>query len=113
MVKPKNSKAKSASVNHKGFAVSREQAHLVKTVAYLREKKDFGLADEDIRTVLKRLRMPNANLSSRRGNLGITTIADRDPTDPIIGVGDPVRPGQDGDPPFSRLDFDPTDPGWH
>ena len=38
------------------------------------------------------------------------SVSDSDPRDPIKG-GDPIGPGQDGDPPFWRTDMDPTDPG--
>lgn len=101
---PKASKAGQSAKSRKGSAATPE----VKALAFVREKKELGLADEDIRTILKRVHMPNANVSVRPGATGIS-VGDRDPDDPVRG-SDPIGSGQDADPPFWRTDPDPTDP---
>ena len=79
---------------------------LHKRLTWLAVKQKHGLSDDDIRTTLVRVDMPRARVLQGSGR--INTVADRDPSDPIIFLGDPVGSG-DGDAPFTRLDADDTD----
>jgi hypothetical protein len=102
--KTKASKTGKSGTSFKGSVLTPQ----VKALTFVREKKELGLADEDIRTILKSVHMPNASVSVRPGTTGIS-VGDRDPDDPVTGA-DPIGPGQDADPPFWRTDPDPTDP---
>jgi hypothetical protein len=80
-----------------------EQRRLHKTLTWLADKQELGLSEEDIRTTLTKVGMPNSRVRIGRSQ-GIS-VADRDPRDPITGADQDPR-----DPFLWQTDLDPTDP---
>jgi hypothetical protein len=81
------------------------QEQLRKTVFWLADKQELGLAEEDIRSTLVRVRLPDSGIFRRPGGAAVgISVGDKDPTDPVFGSDfDSV------DSLFWRTDVDPTD----